>query len=117
MCGPTPGKKVFRVHIDRTQECDLLIEGDSKEDVIAAVEDDDFDNRYHFDYYDRVTAYEFTGDPAKLPKDDQVLHGVLDEEVHEIDSPEYQAAFGPKAPPPPPPPDTETLPLFPEVVD
>jgi hypothetical protein len=107
--GPTPGKKVFAVTITRTDSCDMYIEGESREEVEKAVEDDDLENYFYDTEYD-VSVHEIPLD--KLSQKAVVEHGVLNGEVHEIDDEEYQQSLIPEENRPPPP-DTVTLPLFP----
>lgn len=105
-------RKVFRVSIEITRRCDdLYVVGESSDEVEKAVEADDLD-RYNLDDDMQVDAVEVR--PDRLPPLDAVKHAVLDGEVVEIKSSEWQEHLKQTAESPPPVPDTVTLPLFEE---
>ncbi len=104
-------RKVFRVSIEIVRECDLYVVGESSDEVEKAVEADDVE-RYNLDDNMHVRAVEVR--PDRVPPLETVKHAVLDGEVVEIKSPEWQAYLQETAESPPPVPDTVTLPLFDE---
>lgn len=105
-------RKVFRVSIEIIRSCDLYVVGESSDEVEKAVEADDIEGRYSLDDDLHVNAVEVR--PDRVPPLDRVKHAVLDGEVVEIKSEEWQAHLRETAESPPPVPDTVTLPLFKE---
>ena len=105
-------KHLFRVSIERTESCNILVEGESQQEVEEAVEADDLDS-YGFDNTDLCVFAREVNREQLRPKE-IVLLGVLDGEVCEIDSSEYQDRLDTEKEDSPPVPDTVTLPLFKE---
>ena len=105
-------RKVFCVSIEVVRRCnDLYVVGESSDEVEKAIEADDVE-RYFLDDDLHVDAVEVRPDRV-LPLD-AVKHAVLDGEIVEIKSKEWQAYLQETADSPPPVPDVVTLPLFKE---
>jgi hypothetical protein len=104
-------RKIFRVTIERTESCEMLVAAESSEEAEKAVEKDDPDNYWWGQNPETtVSAYE----AKRLHPSEKVEHAVLNGTLVEVNDDEYQEALEAEASGTAPPHDDVTLPLFKE---